>query len=106
MTQPKSIPIACTLSDDALNIRKENELAILFQKATQMESLDNGYAFKFPGDAETTQLLFDFVAVERECCAFFKFELTFEPQKGPVWLTVSGGDGVKAFIELEGIPKT
>ena len=103
MAQPKSIPIACTLSADSLQTRKENELLQLFQKALQIESVENGYSFQFPGDKVMAQQLFAFIQVERECCAFFQFNMEFEPQNGPIWLTLTGAEGVKAFIESQGI---
>lgn len=103
MTQPQSIPIACTLTPDSLQARKENELLQLFQKAQQIKSVENGYSFQFLGDNAMAQQLFEFIQVERECCSFFQFNLQFEPQNGPIWLTLSGADGVKSFIESQGI---
>jgi hypothetical protein len=34
------------------------------------------------------------------CCPFFTFELTFEPDSGPIWLRVRGQEGVKEFISV------
>jgi hypothetical protein len=46
-----------------------------------------------------------FIAVEKECCPFFTFELALEPNDGPVWLRLRGSAEIKAFVmaELDGI---
>ena len=95
------IPIACTLSEAALARRREETIATLFQQAGAYQELEDGYAFHFPGtDAQADQLL-DFIKFERRCCAFFTFDLSFAPEQGPIWLSLRGGDGVKAFIQAE-----
>ena len=38
--------------------------------------------------------------VERDCCAFFTFELMFQPQHGPISLRLRGPDGVKDFMNV------
>ena len=43
--------------------------------------------------------LLDLINSERQCCQFFRFELSFEPQQGPVWFRVRGSEQVKAFLE-------
>lgn len=35
---------------------------------------------------------------ERQCCRFFRFRLTIEPDLGPFWLEVTGPPGVKEFL--------
>jgi len=95
------IPIACTLSDAALARRREDTIASLFQQAEARQELEDGYAFRFPGtDAQADHLL-DFIKFERRCCAFFTLDLSFEPNQGHIWLSLRGGDGVKAFIQAE-----
>ena len=42
-----------------------------------------------------------FVAEERQCCPFFTFEMEQARDQGPVWLRVTGSDGVKEFIRAE-----
>jgi hypothetical protein len=38
---------------------------------------------------------------ELKTAVFIHFELSFEPEQGPIWLSMRGGDGVKAFIQTE-----
>jgi hypothetical protein len=95
------IPIACTLPNAALARRREETIATLFQRAETSQELEDGYAFRFPGTDEWAGQLLDFIKFERRCCAFFKFELSFEPNQGHIWLSLRGGEGVKAFIQAE-----
>jgi hypothetical protein len=43
----------------------------------------------------------DWVALERRCCPFFGFAIEVEPDGGPIWLSLTGDEGVKDFIRLE-----
>ena len=42
-----------------------------------------------------------FVTKERLCCPFFGFALHVEPEGGALWLSLTGRDGVKPFIQAE-----
>lgn len=95
------IPIACTLSAAELKERQKSTLATLFQQTDITEELEDGYRFRFPGTAAYADQLLDFIKFERQCCAFFTFELTFEPNQGYIWLALRGNEGVKMFIQGE-----
>ena len=71
----------------------------LFSRITGKKELPDGYAFEFPGDPQMTEKLVNFIQGERSCCTFFRFELEFEPDNGPVWLSLRGPDPVKSFID-------
>ena len=43
----------------------------------------------------------EFIALERLCCPFLNFGLEIKAEGGPVWLRLSGREGVKAFIREE-----
>ena len=45
--------------------------------------------------------LADFIAKERLCCPFFGFALQLEPEGGELWLSLTGREGVKPFIQAE-----
>ena len=51
---------------------------------------------------DTTQIstgqLVEWVELERQCCPFFGFEVRWEGKNGPVWLRLTGPEGVKEFI--------
>ena len=95
------IPIACTLPTSDLAQRLDNTIIALFQQADGRQELEDGYRFRFPGTDEWADQLLDFVKFERNCCAFFAFDLAFEPNRGPIWLALRGSDGVKAFVKGE-----
>jgi hypothetical protein len=51
---------------------------------------------------KTYQLVAEWAAGERVCCPFFDIDLQAEREGGPLWLRLTGRDGVKQFIEAEG----
>ncbi|HEY9710052.1 MAG TPA: hypothetical protein V6D48_17730, partial [Oculatellaceae cyanobacterium] len=40
-----------------------------------------------------------FIENERLCCPFFRFGLDVEPNSGPLWLRLTGGEGVKEILQ-------
>jgi hypothetical protein len=67
-----------------------------------VRELKNGYEFEFPGDTATYQLLTEWAIQERLCCPFFDISLRLEPEGGPLWLRLSGREGTKEFIKVDG----
>ena len=61
--------------------------------------LPDGYEFRFDPDAFAD--LVQFVANERLCCPFLAFDLSVTPNAGPIWLTMSGPPGTRAFLDAE-----
>lgn len=98
-----TVPIACNLSEAELATREAELMATLFARRSQVRELADGYALQFPNDAVLLAQLVEFIAFERQCCPFFLFELAFEPQQGPLWLRMRGGEGVKEFIVSAGM---
>ena len=92
------LPIACSLSPEEQAARGEELTNGIFKAVEQVRELADGYAFRFPGEAGRVAQLTEFILTERACCPFFTFELTFEPNSGPIWLRLRGGAGVKEFI--------
>ena len=45
--------------------------------------------------------LSEFISLEKLCCPFLKFVIEVEAEGGPVWLRLTGREGVKAFIREE-----
>ena len=94
----RGLPIACTLSAAEQAGRREEVTRALFARCRKVSELEDGYAYEFPGGEEQIEALTRFVVAERECCTFFIFELTFEPDRGPVHLRIRGPQGTKEFI--------
>ena len=86
-------------------IRKRHfeELGPAIQKLKKStRELADGYEFEFPADEKTFQLLTEWAMQERLCCPFFEINLRFDRENGPLWLRLTGREGVKDFIKAEG----
>ncbi len=99
------LPIACTLTDAAFQRRRASVLQHIQEQVQRLKPLDTGYALQFAPDEAVLENVFRLIQLERQCCAFLQFELTLEPDNGPVWLSLTGPDGTKAFLEnVLGLP--
>lgn len=98
----EGVQIACKLTDEQAQKRREELSRELFSGCEKVEELDDGYEFVFPGGAEWATRIVSFLTEERECCPFFAFEMVFEPYGGPISLRIRGPKKAKEFIE-EGI---
>ncbi len=65
------------------------------------KELPNGYAFRFRPEAVSLIELADWVSSEARCCPFFDMSIEVEPDGGPLWLRLTGKEGVKQFIRME-----
>jgi hypothetical protein len=99
---PQEIPLACDLTAIPAEQRPAHELLarqLFFEAIPERQELSDGYTFQFRADQYP--LLAAFIANERLCCPFFSFTLEVTPAQGPLWLRLTGGDGVKEFIHAE-----
>jgi hypothetical protein len=97
-------PFACNLAALSPAERKRHFDEVgpaLFALKAGVRELPNGYAIQLPGDARTIQLAAEWAAAERACCPFFDIDLRLEREGGPVWLTLTGREGTKQFIEAD-----
>ena len=94
-------PIACEGTAIPASDRDQHLATVtqIFQAVQEVRELSNGYAFKLPNEPGMFMMLANFVENERLCCPFYGFGLELEPGGGPVWLRLTGGEGVKQFIE-------
>jgi hypothetical protein len=67
----------------------------------EIRELPNGYEFAFHTDRDTYQVLSTWMFQERLCCPFFDLELRIDREGGSTWLSLTGRDGVKDFIQAE-----
>ena len=86
------LPIACTLTPEALRTRREGLLMDLVRGAERREDLLDGLRFKFALSAETIALIGRTVEAERHCRRFLRFGMTVEPDGGPVFLELTCRD--------------
>lgn len=92
------LPIACTLSEDALRVRKES-LARLAARATNVTKVENGCRLELAAAPDQLTDIIAAVDAERQCCRFLRFVLTIEPELGPISLELTGPDGTQEFLE-------
>jgi hypothetical protein len=98
-------PLACDrlALTQAQRKRHFDELGPMLRSLkTSARELPDGFEFQFPSDMKTYQLVAEWVAGERVCCPFFEIGLRSEPEGGPLWLRLTGRDGVKEFLHAEG----
>ena len=79
-----------------MHLAKSREL---FLQIREMRELADGYEFRFEDDV--LNRLAEFVSLEKLCCPFLNFGIEVEAENGPVWLRLTGREGVKAFIREE-----
>jgi hypothetical protein len=91
-----TLPVVCTLTPDTIATRKADLLPGLVRRAQGVEDLTDGLRFKFPADAWST--LASTIEAERQCCRFLRFDITIQPDGGPIWLSLTGPPGTREFL--------
>lgn len=90
------LPVVCTLTPATIATRKAGLLPGLVERAESREDTADSVRLKFPSDALSAIL--STVDAERQCCRFLRFEITVEPDGGPIWLSLSGPPGTREFL--------
>jgi hypothetical protein len=88
-----AIPAAERGAHHALTLR------LMTQVGEEIRDLPDGIAFRFPADEYAAVAAF--VDRERLCCPFLMFSLDIPPERGSLWLRLTGTEGVKDFIRAE-----
>lgn len=91
-------PIACSLTTAEWRDREATLLAQFRSAVIETEELQEGYAFRLPGDGEWIGLIAELIVAERECCPVLAFEVAALPNMGPVIVRVIGPAGTKEFL--------
>src|SRR5262245_3542052 len=96
-------PFACNMLALDAEGRKRHKVVSERMRAAVKETQDlpDGHAFRFEANQDTILLVSEFIARERLCCPFFRFELIAEQENGPLWLRLRGREGVREFIKAE-----
>src|SRR5262249_13007085 len=92
-------PVACSLSNAELRVRLATLRAQFKSRVIATEELADGYAFHLAGDKGSISAVAELIAAERECCRFLAFELTVEPNMGPVIVRVTGLSAAKELLK-------
>ncbi len=101
-TQPA---LACDL--EALSGDERARRSTLASRVTarfrEVREISDGYAGCLDSDPAIVRDALDWLFLERRGCPFLRFELSFEPSNGAVWLRFRGGPGVKEFLAAAGL---
>jgi hypothetical protein len=73
----------------------------LISKCLEIKELPDGYGMRFPHDTSLFTAISEWATLEHLCCPFLTLTLELQHYKGPIWLKISGDDGVKAFLRTE-----
>jgi hypothetical protein len=92
------MPIACTLGPGALAARRQGLLSDLLRRAETHEELPQGHRLSFVAAEDTLALIVKTVEAERQCCRFLRFQITVEPDGGPVSVELTGPPGTREFV--------
>jgi hypothetical protein len=98
MNNLDKLPIACSLTSADLREREATLLAQFRAAIVRTEELQDGYAFRIPGDGDSFRQVAELIVAERECCPFLVFEVSALPNMGPVTVRVNGPAGTKEFL--------
>jgi hypothetical protein len=96
-------PIACNVFglNEQQRKRQQELRKQLFEAGQELRELPDGYAVGLPPTSENILAAAEFVTLERLCCPFFRFELAVRGNDEPIWLSLTGGKDVKAFLKAE-----
>jgi hypothetical protein len=96
-------PLVCNLAAmDAEQRARHHVVAQQLHGAVQeVRELSDGYALRFPAEPSTVLLAAEFITLERLCCPFLTLVLEVEGEHGPLWLKLTGREGVKQFLRAE-----
>jgi hypothetical protein len=96
-------PIACNMA--ALSDEQRKRILVLLKQirtsGQELRELPDGYALRLPSESAMVRDVAEYITLERMCCPFFRFEMEVEQEGGPLWLRLTGREGVKEFTKLE-----
>jgi hypothetical protein len=94
--------LACDLTAIPADVREEHVISApqLFALVQEVQDLPNGFAIRFLNEQGRFMSIARFIDNERLCCPFFNFTLELEPNNGPLWLRLTGAEGVKEMLQI------
>lgn len=73
--------------------------ALFRSPATEPKELETGMSFDF--EAKAIEAIARFIANERRCCPFLRFDLLVPSGEDRKTLTITGPEGTRPFLALE-----
>lgn len=103
--QSNNTPVACKIEDDVFSVEQREHYRTIRQEmqaaSLGLKELPDGYTIRFPMENTLFMTLAEFITLEHVCCSFYKFSLELDPETESVWLGLTGGEGVKEFLQFE-----
>ena len=96
-------PIACdpnALTPDQQEYWVKEIVPNLYREVQEIQELPNGWVWRLPSAPHVLTLVAEDLNMERLCCPFVNYTLEIEPNRGPFWLRMTGGKGVKEFLKM------
>ena len=96
-------PIACdpnALTPDQQEYWVKEIVPKLYREVQEIQELPNGWVWRLPSAPHVLTLVAEDLNMERLCCPFVNYTLEIEPNRGPFWLRMTGGEGVKEFLKM------
>ena len=96
-------PMLCTLDGiDPEGRERHRELGVAVrERLVGVEELADGLALRYAMDSEFFLRLAEWATLERQCCPFLTLGLHLPSGEGAMELRLTGGEGVKAFLDAE-----
>jgi len=92
------MPIACSLTPEEFQIRREELWPDLIERADSVIPLDNGYALRFVNADVLVRRIGEIIELERACCPFLDFALDVDGEVGTTALSITGPPGTREFL--------
>ena len=90
--------LSCSLTSEALMDRIALLREEIFPKLKKKEELAEGFIYYFEDEGDLAVKILEFIGKEKQCCPFFKFDVSVLPFKKGIALKISGSKGVKEFL--------
>ncbi|MFK8008499.1 MAG: hypothetical protein AB8H03_19225 [Saprospiraceae bacterium] len=90
--------LSCSLTDAELIDRKLELKTKIFSKLKKKVELDDGFVYYFDDEKELAAIITEFMLKEKDCCSFFKFDISILPFEKGIAFQISGSKGVKDLL--------
>jgi hypothetical protein len=100
---PKQIPFACNLKafQPAERARWRKLIEQVTSAVVSARELNDGYALRVDTSRAPLVQVAEWIGLERKCCPFFDFQVAVHGEDGSLWLSLTGREGVKQFIDAD-----
>ncbi|MFK7770722.1 MAG: hypothetical protein AB8F94_01235 [Saprospiraceae bacterium] len=90
--------LSCSLTDGELIDRKLELKTKIFSKLKKKVELEDGFVYYFDDEEGLAATITEFMLKEKDCCPFFKFDISILPFEKGIAFQISGSNGVKEML--------